>query len=79
MLTYAGLLTTNAREQWEKCFEAQYIQPVLTVSGTVSVVEITPFFLSLNRTWITSWRLPCNLSSTTREKVSIFNGYVIIC
>ena len=32
MPTYASLLATNAREQWEKCFEQEYIQPVLAVS-----------------------------------------------
>ena len=32
MQTYASLLATNAREQWEKCFEQEYIQPVLAVS-----------------------------------------------
>ena len=32
MQTYASLLATNAREHWEKCFEQEYIQPVLAVS-----------------------------------------------
>ena len=32
MQVYASLLVTDAREQWEKCFEQDYIQPVLSVS-----------------------------------------------
>ena len=32
MQVYASLLATNAREQWEKHFEQDYIQPVLSVS-----------------------------------------------
>ena len=32
MQVYANLLATNAREQWEKYFEQEYIQPVLSVS-----------------------------------------------
>ena len=35
MQVYASLLSTNAREQWEKCFDQEYIQPVLSVSGVV--------------------------------------------
>ena len=33
MQVYASLLSTNAREQWEKRFEEAYIQPVLSVSA----------------------------------------------
>ena len=32
MPLYFSLLTANAREEWEKCFEQEYIQPVLSVS-----------------------------------------------
>ena len=32
MQDYASLLEANAREQWEECFEQEYIQPVLAVS-----------------------------------------------
>ena len=32
MQVYANLLATDAREQWEKHFEQEYIQPVLSVS-----------------------------------------------
>ena len=35
MQEYASLLSTDAREQWEKCFDQEYIQPVLSVSGVV--------------------------------------------
>ena len=35
MQEYASLLSTNAREQWEKCFDHEYIQPVLSVSRVV--------------------------------------------
>ena len=30
---YSSLLTAKAREEWEKCFEQEYIQPVLSVSA----------------------------------------------
>ena len=32
MQEYASLLSTNAREQWEKSFDQEYIEPVLSVS-----------------------------------------------
>ena len=35
MQEHASLLAINAREQWEKCFDQEYIQPVLSVSGVV--------------------------------------------